>query len=231
MKYLSLHTVMSAEGIIANPEVAVTMVAEPNRKELWQILYALKSTPRQGWLDRGIPALDAESVADHSLMTAMIAWVVACNDKALDASKVLQLALIHDAEEAIVGDLPPYDAGELPDPADTEAIRAFFSVRRMRTPENAAQKREAEAAASSVILNLLPDTPRDAWSALRQEYEAQESAEARFVKQVDRLEAFIQSRMYAERFPEAPVRGFTDMAMKEILHPELVRIRDAFLES
>lgn len=196
-------------------------------KELWQTLYKLKALPRTGWVDRGIPANEAESVADHSFFTMLIAWVVAHNDENLDANKVLQLALIHDTAEAIAGDIPPYDPEEIPE--NPEAKRAFFAVRRNRTPQNRARKEAVEAAASEELMAMLPAPILPLWQELWHEYEHQSSPEARLVKQVDRLEVFIQSRLYAEQYPDAPVIGFTDMALQAIDHPLLVEIRDAFL--
>lgn len=195
--------------------------------ELWKTLYTLKSVPRTGWVDRGIPASEAESVADHSFFTMLIAWVVAHDDESLDTDKVLQLALVHDAAEAIAGDIPPYDPEEIP--AGPEDRAQFFAVRRNRSAENRARKIVAEAAASDQLMGMLPVSIRPTWQALWHEYEQQETPEARLVKQVDRLEVFIQSRLYAEEYPDAPVIGFADMARQAIDHPLLVEIRDAFL--
>lgn len=195
--------------------------------QLWKTLYQLKALPRTGWVDRGIPAAEVESVADHSYFSMLIAWVVAYDDDSIDANKVLQLALIHDAAEAIAGDIPPYDPEDIP--TDPEFRRAFFSVRLNRTPENKARKDATESAAAEEILAMLPESVRVIWEDLWQEYAAQKSSEARLVKQVDKLEAFIQSRLYAEEYPDAPVIGFTDMARQAIDHPLLIPIRDAFL--
>lgn len=197
--------------------------------QLWRMLYQLKSTPRTGWLDRGIPVAETESVADHSLFVALICNVVVSNDSGLDAGRVLQMALIHDVAEAIAGDWPPYEAEDIP--TDPEDRRAFFAVRRQRSSENAARKRVAEDDAFHRISMMLPATTKLAWRELWEEYEAQQSPEAQFVKQVDRLEACIQSRFYAARFPDAPVDGFADMARQVITHPLLLPIRDAFLEA
>lgn len=196
--------------------------------QLWRTLYQLKRIPRTGWLDRGIPTAQTESVADHVAFVALISHVVASNDIELDVSRILQLALIHDVAEAIAGDLPPYDPEDIP--TDTDGRRAFFSVRRQRSTENAARKQAVEESAFDRVIEMLPATTKTAWRDLWEEYAAQSSPEARFVKQVDRLEAFIQSRLYAERFPDAPVDGFADMARQAITHPLLVPIRDAFLE-
>jgi putative hydrolase of HD superfamily len=62
----------------------------------------LKRTPRSGWqfLDGG-----SESVAEHVFRTTMLAFVLARLDGAVDADKVLRLALAHDLPEARTGDL------------------------------------------------------------------------------------------------------------------------------
>lgn len=203
------------------PEVGTPM-------KLWKTLYELKTLPRTGWVDRGIPANEAESVADHSFFTMLIAWVVAHDDESIDANRVLQLALIHDVAESIAGDIPPYDPQDIPDDAD--ARTTFFSVRLNRSPENKARKDAIESAAAEQIMAMLPHSIRSIWQELWHEYEQQESPEARLVKQVDRLEAFIQSRLYAGQYPDAPVIGFADMARNAIDHPLLIEIRDAFLD-
>jgi putative hydrolases of HD superfamily len=199
----------------------------PDVATLFAILQGLKRVPRTGWLDRGVPAAAAESVADHSYLTALIAWIHALDDPELDADRVLKLAMIHDLAEAIVGDAPPYEPHEVPDRADAAAHRAFFSVRHVRTPENRAAKQQAEAAAFAHLAGLLPPIARVEFTALWKEYETRSTPEARFVKEVDTLEAYLESRHYAERDPDLPLWGFTDMAGKEITHPTLAAIRDA----
>jgi len=194
--------------------------------ELFRTLEHLKRTKRTGWIDRGVPPSEVESVADHTLMTALIAWLAARTETTLDADRVLKLALIHDLAEAIVGDFPPYEPHEVPSREDAEALRAFFSVRHLRSPENAAAKRQAEAEAAAELIGLLPGGVAEEIEALWEEYERQATPEARFVKQVDRLEAYLQSLTYAEADPDLPLWGFTDMAEKEIDHPALAAIRD-----
>ena len=67
----------------------------------------LKEVPRTGWLDRDIPVEETESVADHSFGVAMLAWLLAPDE--LDRLRVVELALIHDLAESVVGDVTPYD--------------------------------------------------------------------------------------------------------------------------
>jgi putative hydrolase of HD superfamily len=198
-----------------------------NLPALFRTIANLKHTPRTGWIDRGVPTADVESVADHSFMTALIAWIAAREDASLDADRVLKLALIHDLAEAIVGDRPPYEPHEVPAPDDATAVKAFFSVRHLRTAENTAAKQRDEAEAAADLVSLMPESIAGEVASLWSEYEDQVSAEARFVKQVDRLEAFLQSVNYLREHPEVPVEGFADMARKEIDHPALTAIRDA----
>jgi len=197
---------------------------------LFDHLLHLKSLQRTGWLDRGVPPLEGESVADHTTLTALIAWLVALDDPDLDAGKVLQLALVHDLAESIAGDPTPYDRDEIPPASDPDAVRAFFSVRHPRSPESRARKEASEAEATQRLTSLMPDIAAASVTKLTAEYETGQTPEARFVKQVDLLEAFLQSRHYADRFPELPFEGFRLQAEQEITHPVLAAIRDDRLQ-
>lgn len=197
-------------------------------RAFFQTVFELKRTPRTGWLDRSVPPADVESVADHTLQTALMAWILALDEPDLDADRVLKLAVVHDLAEAIVGDQPPYEPHEVP-VDDAGTLRAFFSVRHLRTPENRAAKQQAEAAAVERLVGMLPEAAATEIAALWEEYEARATPEARFVKEVDTLEAFLQSRAYLRADATLPVWGFADMARKEITHPALAAIRDAEL--
>jgi 5'-deoxynucleotidase YfbR-like HD superfamily hydrolase len=56
-----------------------------------------------------------------------------------------------------------------------------------------------------------------------------ESPEARFVKQVDRLETFLQSRFYLETDPALPMASFHEEVLETMDDPLLAAIRDAAL--
>ena len=67
----------------------------------------LKTTPRTGWVHRGVRG--PESVADHSWRVALMALVGAEGTSGLDTARAVQIALVHDLAEAIVGDIAPGD--------------------------------------------------------------------------------------------------------------------------
>ncbi|MEO0660557.1 MAG: HD domain-containing protein, partial [Planctomycetota bacterium] len=84
---------------------------EPGARALEALLalVALDSLPRTGWTLRGIDA--PESVAGHTLGVAQVALalcarVTPAEGGPLDLGRVLSMALVHDAPEALSGDLP-----------------------------------------------------------------------------------------------------------------------------
>jgi len=131
----------------------------------------LKATPRAGWALRGIG--DPESVAEHSHRVALLALLLAPRAQPpLDAARCMAMALVHDLAEALVGDITPYDGVD------------------------AAEKRRREEAAMHELAALAGDgSLLDLW----REYDAAETAEARFVKELDRLETVLQAAEYGAR--------------------------------
>lgn len=203
--------------------------------ELAQFASKLKSVPRTGWLDRDVPPLDVESVADHSLGVALLAWGCALQRRAegvaIDPERVLMLAILHDLAEAETGDLPPYDPAAIPDEHDPEARRAFLERRHHRDPDRDAAKRAGEDAAVRKLLDTLPGGTRAALAEVWVELRQGTSREARFVKQVDRLETFLQSRRYLRSDPMLPMASFHQEVFESIDDPLLSAIRDAALEN
>ena len=192
----------------------------------------LKSIPRTGWLDRGLSPCDAESVADHSWRTALLAWVTAISapELGLDANRVLQLALVHDLAEAMMGDDPPYDREALAHLADAE--RAELFRRRIERPDHhQATKRDAEDRVMAQMLALLPTGARSAMTSLWEELRARETPEARFVKEADRVETYMQSREYRQVHPEIEVGSFAAEIAATLTSPPMVRLRDAITDT
>lgn len=67
--------------------------------------FDLKSLPRSGWVQNSIQ--NPESVASHSWGMSILALKLC--PTGLDLSKVLQLCIVHDLPEAVVGDITPHD--------------------------------------------------------------------------------------------------------------------------
>lgn len=65
----------------------------------------LKSVLRTGWVNAGVDS--PESVASHSWGMAILAMQLC--PEGLDILKVMQMCIVHDLPEIIVGDLTPHD--------------------------------------------------------------------------------------------------------------------------
>ncbi len=158
----------------------------------------LKALDRTGWIRRGIGS--PESVAAHSWG---VAWLVlALLPDELDRERALTYAVLHDLPEVRVGDLTPHD------PVSRE--------------EKARREREAMRA-------ITEGSPRGQQLAGSwHDYEAGADEEARFVRQLDRLDMALQAVVYGEDHPE--LRGelveFVDSAARVIEHPALRPLLD-----
>lgn len=131
--------------------------------------YALKDETRTGWELRGIE--DPESVAAHTWGVALL--VVRFCPPELDRERALSMAVVHDVAEAEIGDIA------------TRAEAGAQSV-------DAGEKRRRERAAMEGPLSELGEAVRSPW----EEYEARESPEARFVKDMDLLDTCLQALVY-----------------------------------
>jgi putative hydrolase of HD superfamily len=132
-------------------------------------LLPLGRLPRTGWVLSGVP--DPETIAAHVLGTCHV--VLALGPRVappLDVERALALAVLHDAPEALTGDLPRAAAGLLPPGA----------------------KAALEAAAAERLLVPLSALAWERWRELR----AGETREARFARACDRLQLGVQLLAY-----------------------------------
>jgi putative hydrolase of HD superfamily len=106
-----------------------------------------------------------ENSAEHSWHLALMAVLLAEHaDQAIDASRVVKMALVHDLVEIDAGDTYCYD-------------------------DRAAMDKEArERCAAERIFALLPEDQAAKMRCLWDEFEARQTPEARFANAIDRLQ-------------------------------------------
>jgi 5'-deoxynucleotidase YfbR-like HD superfamily hydrolase len=102
-------------------------------------------------------------------------------------------------------------------------------MRHHRDPARDVAKRAGEDAAVRELLATLPGATRSALGEVWDDLREGTSSEARFVKEVDRLETFLQSRRYLRDDPTIPVASFYQEVFDSIDDPLLSAIRDAAL--
>lgn len=159
------------------------------------VVFQLKDEVRTGWEIHDITR--PESVADHSFGTAFLSFLFAT--KKYDLSRCLKLALVHDIHEAVGGDLPS-----------------------SRIREDEKEQREKEAF-EKIIQNL--GVKKQEIATLWKEYSRRASEEAKFVKDMDKIDMVLQALFYAihKRFEgnleEARLKEFFHSAAEEITTP------------
>ncbi len=136
-----------------------------------------------------------ESVADHSWGLSFLVMMYA--PKYLDILKCLKLSVIHDLGEIEIGDITPQDG---------------ISDDEKRRCETAAIKKLSFHLNKSDILSLF------------EELEAQQSEEAQFVKQLDKIEAVLQAHYFVKH-------GFLDSSVyREFYETSKDKIRLPYLK-
>ena len=133
----------------------------------------LKDVVRTGWKDWNVERERVESVAEHIYGVQMLAIAMKSEyNYDIDIYKVIYMLAIHELGETIIGDL------------------TLFQIDKK-------EKEKIEHDAVHKILSELLDG--ETIEKLFLEFDAKETAEARFAYQCDKLECDIQSKIYDEQ--------------------------------
>jgi len=141
----------------------------------------LKDEKRSGWQIKGIE--NPESVADHSWGTTFLCLVFG-PDEDIDLERTLKIATVHDLAEAETGDI---------------ASRADEELQEISSEE----KFEIE---DKAITGFASELEKPEIRKLWQEYESQDTEEAKFVKDMDKIDMLIQALKYEEEERYSPER-------------------------
>lgn len=155
----------------------------------------LKNLPRAGWLFLGIP--QPESVAEHSFRVGMVGMVLAAMAGA-DVGHTVALGVMHDVHETRIGDVPSVG-------------RAYVSTAK---PE-AVTAHQTSAMPADVAKQI---------QELTNEYEANETLEARLAHDADKIETLLQAIEYeAQGYASAAWRETSLAALRTEVGQELAR--------
>lgn len=149
---------------------------------------------------------DAESVADHTFRTALIALLLG-DLKGLDGELLVRMALIHDLPEAVLGDKTPTE---------------------YRT---ASSKEQAETAQLLKLAELLPRAIQRKFVQTWRTLSRAQSVEAKLLKEIDGFEMLLQAAEYAEQgYPMSKLKEFFESARRKIHDRDLRGMADTIVE-
>ena len=169
--------------------------------QFWELAARLKAEPRRGWLKK-LRLQRNESVADHSFALSLLCLFEG-EKRGYNVERLLKLALLHDLEEAITGDLTPQD----------KESRGESAVRTQKI------------FAREQLLSYFPEENQRAYRDLWSELENEKSREAQLVHELDKLEMALQANQYARAGIEATkLKEFYESSMAAIKDPKLKRV-------
>ncbi len=168
--------------------------------EIYFQINHLKHLLRQGWLMRGITEDKCESVGDHTFATALFAMMIAKKYfPQLDEAKVIKMSLIHELGEIDGGDITPLDG------------------------INKEEKHDLEKKGVCKIFAGFPEG--EEYLVLWLDYDKNGSPEAKFVKQIDKLEMAMQAAVYAKQYGK-DLNEFIESARARITDKKLTELLD-----
>ena len=158
----------------------------------------LKKIPRQGWIDK-LSINHPESVADHVFSMAIMGMIFSDLENQ-DTEKILKMILLHDLAESVIGDMTPDQ----------------ISKEEKIVIENKTMKN---------ILKNLPPSIQKQYGLLWEEYQSNNSKEAKIVHQLDKLEMALQAKIYFnEGYPKEKLTSFFNSSKSEIDDPKLLEL-------
>ncbi|KAF7595855.1 hypothetical protein BBP40_004346 [Aspergillus hancockii] len=166
----------------------------------FHLIERLKTTKREGWRRFGIDA--GESISDHmyrmSIMTMLAPPSLAAQ---LNIPHCMKMALIHDMAESLVGDITPVD--------------------NVNKEEKARREADVMNYISKSLLGGVPGGMLTGEEILKvfQEYEDNQTLEAKYVHDIDKMELLLQMVEY-ERAHEIDLSEFCHVA-KRVQLPEI----------
>ncbi|KAH8283664.1 hypothetical protein KR018_011243, partial [Drosophila ironensis] len=139
--------------------------------QFMELIGNLKHTKRTGWVLRDVN--DCESISGHMYRMSMLTFLLD-GSEGLNQIRCMELALVHDLAESLVGDITPF-CGVSKDEKRAMEFKAMEDICKLIEPRG---KRIME---------------------LFEEYEHGQSAESKFVKDLDRLDMVMQAFEYEKR--------------------------------
>lgn len=156
----------------------------------------LKEMPRTGWVLMGVEK--PESITGHVFRLSVAVWLM--GEKAgLNVERAMKIALFHDLGEVYAGDATPFDYyGGLSrkKKKDKKLLMKWVRLSKEQKEKRARARTNKEKKAFLRLTKNLEPKLKNEIHAHWYDYEKRISKEARFVKQLDKIETLLQSIEY-----------------------------------
>ncbi|XP_024402120.1 5'-deoxynucleotidase hdd1 [Physcomitrium patens] len=186
---------LGSDGATAFENNSSVSLSPASAIQFLTLIQRLKTTKRTGWVNHGVK--DSESIADHMYRMAVMA-IISGDLPGVNKDRCVKMAVVHDIAEAIVGDITPNDnvPKEEKNRLESAAIDEMCQLLEggMGGEENLDLVKLELCHEENKYGNIAryADEVRELW----QEYENNSTPEAKFVKDLDKLEMILQAVEY-----------------------------------
>lgn len=186
----------------------------------------LKEMPKKGWVLIGVK--NPESIIEHSFQVALIAWILGEKKKVrFNTERVLKIALVHDLCEIYTGDETPYDKIL---PRNKEEWPGLFdkwprSTKSEKMRRCRERHKKEKASLKKLTAKLPPAIKREIFD-LWLDYEEGQTKEARFVKQVNRIQTLLQALDYGRKHKIPVYKSWWIGSKEKVDDPLLVQFME-----
>lgn len=186
----------------------------------------LKEIPKKGWVLIGVK--NPESITEHSFQVAIMAWVLGKKKKInFNIERILKMALVHDLCEVYAGDETPYDKILPKDKKEwPELFDKWPRSSKSKKIKNFLKRHKKERASLMKLISRLPLTIREEILDLWLDYERGLTKEARFVRQINRVETLFQALEYGRRSKRRPFKSWWIGSKELIDDPLLIKFME-----
>lgn len=161
----------------------------------------LKRILRKGWVKNKIE--NSETIAEHNFRATLMAWFLGEKKQRIDLERLLKISLIHSFSEVYSFDIDPNGNALSP---SMDLSGTWPVVFKKEKDKSSKEKYEKESKSLNKLIADLPQGLKQEIKNLWSDYKKGLTAEARFFKQINRLESFLQSLEYWKKYKK-PAQG------------------------
>jgi len=189
----------------------------------------LKNLPRRIWQLLEVKG-SLETVAGHIFSVALMAWIFGGKRPELNMGKLLKMALCHEIAAVYTNDLTPYDGILTEKKEKKEVFKKWLRLPRKEKEKIHLEHHKKEKAALKKITSKLAIPLKKEIIQLFDEYKTLNTAEARFLNQVNVTAVLLQALLYWKKDKKLQIDWMWEWAFEKCEDQIILDFLDALKE-
>lgn len=189
----------------------------------------LKNLPRRIWQLLEVKG-PLETVAGHIFSVALMAWIFGRKKPELNMEKLLKMALCHEMAAVYTNDLTPYDGILTEKKEKKEVFKKWLRLSRKEKAKIHLKHYKKEKEALKKITSKLATHLKKEIIQLFDEYKILNTAEARFLNQINVISVLLQALLYWEKDKKLQIDWMWEWAFEKCEDQIILEFLDALKE-